>query len=125
MIRVPVEHAVDPAWVPDAPLAPPGSNGGLLDVFRRRYLLSLLVRKEIQARYSGSFLGLFWSYVQPGVRFAMYYFVIGGILQLHKEVELFGIHIFAGRKRHKTYRQMKMHNDPTLNPYLYRAKAAH
>lgn len=27
--------------------------------------------------------------------------------------------IFAGRKRHKTYRQMKMYNDPSLNPYLY------
>ncbi|QDU29208.1 hypothetical protein ETAA8_43150 [Anatilimnocola aggregata] len=29
--------------------------------------------------------------------------------------------IFAGRKKHKTYRQMKMYNDPTLNPYLYKA----
>ncbi|WP_254508844.1 DUF4254 domain-containing protein [Anatilimnocola floriformis] len=29
--------------------------------------------------------------------------------------------IFAGRKKHKTYRQMKMYNDPTLNPHLYRA----
>ncbi len=29
--------------------------------------------------------------------------------------------IFAGRKRHKTYRQLKMYNDPNLNPYLYRA----
>ena len=28
--------------------------------------------------------------------------------------------IFAGRKRLKLYRQMKMYNDPTLNPYLYR-----
>jgi hypothetical protein len=27
----------------------------------------------------------------------------------------------AGRKRHKTYRQFKMYNDPTLNPYLYGA----
>ena len=27
--------------------------------------------------------------------------------------------IFAGRKRLKLYRQMKMYNDPTLNPYLY------
>jgi hypothetical protein len=27
----------------------------------------------------------------------------------------------AGRKRHKTYRQLKMYNDPSLNPYLYRA----
>lgn len=30
--------------------------------------------------------------------------------------------IFSARKRHKTYRQMKMYNDPALNPYLYRAK---
>ncbi len=29
--------------------------------------------------------------------------------------------IFAGLKKHKTYRQLKMYNDPTLNPYLYRA----
>jgi hypothetical protein len=28
--------------------------------------------------------------------------------------------LFAGRKRHKTYRQLKMYNDPSLNPYLYR-----
>lgn len=27
--------------------------------------------------------------------------------------------IFAGRKRLKVYRQFKMYNDPTLNPYLY------
>ncbi len=27
--------------------------------------------------------------------------------------------IFSGRKRHRTYRQLKMYNDPTLNPYLY------
>jgi ABC-2 type transport system permease protein len=96
MIRVPVDHEVDPGRVPETPLAPPGSNGGLLDVFRRRYLLRLLVRKEIQARYSGSFLGLFWSYVQPAVRFAVYFFVIGQILGLHDDVQYFGIHMFAG-----------------------------
>ncbi len=32
--------------------------------------------------------------------------------------------IFAGKKRHRTYRQFKMYNDPTLNPYLYGAKVA-
>ena len=31
--------------------------------------------------------------------------------------------LFAGRKRHKTYRQLKMYNDPALNPYLYQAQA--
>jgi hypothetical protein len=30
--------------------------------------------------------------------------------------------LFAGRKRHKTYRQLKMYNDPALNPYLYQAR---
>jgi hypothetical protein len=30
--------------------------------------------------------------------------------------------LFAGRKRHKTYRQLKMYNDPALNPYLYKAE---
>ena len=28
----------------------------------------------------------------------------------------------AGRRRHKTYRALKMYNDPALNPYLYQAK---
>ena len=32
--------------------------------------------------------------------------------------------IFSGRKRLKSYRQFKMYNDPTLNPYLYRARGA-
>ena len=30
--------------------------------------------------------------------------------------------LWAGRKLLKVYRQMKMYNDPTLNPYLYRAQ---
>jgi ABC-2 type transport system permease protein len=85
----------DPARVPDEPLVPPGGAGGLVDVFRRRYLLRLLVKKELAARYQGSFLGLIWSYVQPGVRFVMYFFVIGVVLGLHKSVDAFAIHIFS------------------------------
>jgi len=30
--------------------------------------------------------------------------------------------VFAGRKQLKVYRQMKMYNDPTMNPYLYKTK---
>jgi hypothetical protein len=30
--------------------------------------------------------------------------------------------VFAGRKLLKVYRQMKMYNDPALNPYLYRSR---
>jgi hypothetical protein len=32
--------------------------------------------------------------------------------------------IWSGRKRLQVYRQMKMYNDPTLNPYLYRTRLA-
>ena len=32
--------------------------------------------------------------------------------------------IFSGRKLLKVYRQLKMYNDPTLNPYLYRSRRA-
>jgi hypothetical protein len=36
-------------------------------------------------------------------------------------VELFD-DLWSGRKMLKVYRQMKMYNDPTLNPYLYRSQ---
>ena len=32
--------------------------------------------------------------------------------------------IFSGKKRHRTYRQFKMYNDPALNPYLYNGEQA-
>lgn len=90
-----VSESLRPPVTPDAELVPPGATGGLLDVFRRRYLLKLLVQKEIQARYQGSLLGLLWSYVQPLVRFSMYFFVIGLVLGLHKDVPNFAIHMFS------------------------------
>lgn len=80
----------------DVPLSAPGATGGLLDVFRHRYLLRLLVRKELAARYQGSFLGLLWSYVQPLTRFVMYFFVMGIVLNMNHRVENFAIHIFCG-----------------------------
>ncbi len=96
MIKQPVEHTVDPAWVPDAPLRSPFGQGGLHDVFKRRYLLRLLVVKELRKRYSGSFLGLLWSYVMPLWRFAAYYLVIGVVLRLHDDVPNFPLHLYCG-----------------------------
>jgi len=78
------------------PLAPPSSNNGLLEVFRRRYLLRLLVRSTIDARYQGTALGWFWSYIQPGVRFCLYYFVFQVLIGRGANVDNFAIHLFAG-----------------------------
>jgi ABC-2 type transport system permease protein len=67
----------------------------LVDVFRRRYVLRLLVKRELSARYQGSFLGMVWSYIQPLVRFLLYYFVIGEIIGMGDRVENFAIHVFT------------------------------
>lgn len=79
---------------PLGPLQNPGRVGGLMDVLRRRYLLKLLVRKELRVRYQGSPLGLAWSYVKPAVRFAMYFWIIG-LLITHKTEDR-ALHIFSG-----------------------------
>lgn len=84
------------AYVVDAPLVAPSSTTGLLEVFRRRYLLRLLVRREVSARYSGSLLGLFWSYINPLSQFFIYYVVMGILIGLHKDVPNFAVHMFAG-----------------------------
>lgn len=96
MTEHPTGFVVDESRVPDAPLVAPSATGGLAGVFKRRYLLTLLVKRELAARYQGTVLGLVWSYVQPLTRFAMYYFVIGLVLGLHSDVDVFGIHMFSG-----------------------------
>ena len=94
--------SADVTRAPDAsgeelpPLQPAAANSGLLEVFRRRYLLKLLVRSTIQARYQGTFLGWFWSYLQPFVRFLMFYFVFQVLIGRGGNMENFAIHLVAG-----------------------------
>ena len=74
----------------------PGKSKGLIDVFRHRYLLSLLLKKGIATRYYGSVLGWVWSYIRPGMQFLMYYLVIGVIMGAHRDVPWFPVYLFAG-----------------------------
>ena len=83
------------SYVVDAPLQPPTATQGLLEVFRRRYLLKLLVRREINARYSGSFLGLIWSYINPLSQLFIYIVVFGMLLDRGR-TEQFPVHVFCG-----------------------------
>jgi ABC-2 type transport system permease protein len=74
----------------------PGRGHGVLDVFRWRYLLSVLIRKGTATRYRNSVLGWVWSYVKPGMQFVIYFFVMGLILQFHRDMEYFPIYLFSG-----------------------------
>jgi ABC-2 type transport system permease protein len=73
----------------------PAAKGGLVGVLRRRYLLGLMVKRELRARYIGSKMGLIWSYINPLVRFLTFYFVFGIILG-RGQIPNFAIHLFAG-----------------------------
>jgi len=78
------------------PLASPAPRGGILEVFRRRYLLKLVVKRQLAQQYSASFLGFMWSYVQPLIRFLVYYFAVGMVLKAHVDTPYFAIHLLAG-----------------------------
>lgn len=79
----------------ETPMVDPAERLGLVGVIKRRYLLALMVRREINARYMGSKFGLAWSYINPAIRFATFYVVFGIILG-RGSVPNFAIHLFAG-----------------------------
>ena len=80
----------------EAELVEPSPRGGLLEVFQQPYLLKLIVSRQLAQMYAASLLGLAWSYVQPAMRFSIYYVVMGFILNLHDGVPYFAIHLFTG-----------------------------
>ena len=55
----------------------------------RRYssLSSMMVKRDIVARYKGSWLGLFWSVITPLLLMVVYGFVFGGIVQARWPVQ--------------------------------------
>lgn len=95
MPEAPQAEPPRPVRVVDAPLVAPSHDTGLLEVVRRRYLLKLLVRRELSARYQGSVLGFVWSYINPMSQLFIYWFVIGKIIGLDR-IENFAVHVFAG-----------------------------
>lgn len=72
-----------------------GVGGGLTEVARRRYLLGLLVRKELRVRYRASLLGLGWSYVKPAVTFAVYFVGLGLVLR-QNSIDDYAVYLFGG-----------------------------
>ena len=83
-------------------LTRPGLGGGLRDIRQSSFLLKLLVRKELKVRYRGSILGLFWSYVKPGVQFVVFYIALGVFLGLEKSprnpdgMPNYAVYLFSG-----------------------------
>jgi ABC-type polysaccharide/polyol phosphate export permease len=82
--------------VVNAELVSPAPRGGIIETIQQPYLLRLIVGRQLAAMYAASLLGLAWSYVQPAMRFGVYYLVMGFILKLHKDIPYFALHLFTG-----------------------------
>ena len=46
-----------------------------LDIWKDREMFFVLVKNDFQARFAGSYLGLFWAYAQPVITVLLYWFV--------------------------------------------------
>lgn len=77
-------------------LEQPGKSWGLIDVFRHRYLLRLLTKKETQLRYRGSILGWIWSYIKPLAQFAVFFVAMGEFLGMNTSMPNFAVYLFSG-----------------------------
>lgn len=93
--RARVTRRSSPEELEALPLLPPAATG-LAEVARRRYLLRMLVRNTIQSRYQGTALGWLWSYLQPAIRFCLFYFLFQVMIGRGAGMENFAVHLFAG-----------------------------
>lgn len=84
----------------------PGRGGKLREVFDRRDLLGLLVRRDLQARYRDSVLGFLWTLIRPIVQFLMYYLVLGQFLRAAEGIPQFAIFLFAGLTIYSFFAEM-------------------
>ena len=62
---------------------------------RHRSLIQSLVARELAARYRGSVLGFFWSFVNP-LLLLLIYAVVFGVLLRNRTVEPYALFLFCG-----------------------------
>ena len=74
--------------------------GGILGLYRHRALIVSFAKRDLQARYKGSAVGLCWSVIHPLIMLALYTFVFSTILKVRvgasEGTEQFAIYLFCG-----------------------------
>ncbi len=70
----------------------------LARLFRYRGLIESLVARELKARYRGSFLGFFWSFINPLLLLLVYTFVFSYVMKGAHDprVEPYALFMFCG-----------------------------
>jgi len=68
----------------------------LREIFGRREMLGLMIRRDLKARYKDSSLGFVWSLVRPLTQLLIYYVVLGHFLGAARGIPDFAIYVFTG-----------------------------
>src|SRR6267378_4360779 len=69
----------------------------LMTVLRYRLLIQSLVSRELKARYRGSVLGFFWSFVNPLMLLLVYSFVFSTIMpNTTQGIQPYALFMFCG-----------------------------
>ena len=71
----------------------------LIRIYRYRSLIGSLVVRELKARYRGSFLGYFWSFLNPLLQLAVYTIVFTTFMPMRSpliEPKTYGLFLFCG-----------------------------
>src|SRR5882757_9922921 len=66
------------------------------DLLRYRELFANLFRRDFQAKYKGSLLGIFWSLLNPLVLLGVYLVVFGVLLKSPKTIPHYPLYLLAG-----------------------------
>jgi len=73
-----------------------GTARSARDVWGRRELLVMLVRRELKARYKDSILGFVWTLIRPLTMLLIYYVALGKFLGAERGIPDFAIFIYTG-----------------------------
>ena len=63
----------------------------MLSVFRHRYLLGQLIKRDVLLRYRGAYFGLLWIFLNPLIMLGIFVFVFGHIFQARWPAQSGGI----------------------------------
>ena len=73
-----------------------GTVNDLRELWKRRELQGILVRRELKNRYKDSALGFLWTLIKPITMLLVYYFALGQILGAAHHTPEYAIFVFSG-----------------------------
>lgn len=73
-----------------------GTIAGVREMWDRRELQGILIRREMKNRYKDSTLGFLWTLIKPIAMLLIYFLAIGQILGAARDVPSFAIFVFTG-----------------------------